>query len=148
MKHYDEYGTPTHEHEEMVLKSLGLASEILKGGYISRIESGRVGKNGFYVEILFMGSGSGKRVLPKSVDADFSEGWEVLEYALDEVELEVARKVVSALNGTDESKVVVSVKRKNLHRFPLPNVLLPNGGKHGISDSFIVTWAEGKLDGV
>lgn len=137
MKHYDEYGTPTHEHEEMALESLGLARDILKGGYISRIESGRVKKNGFSVEILLTGSGRGKRVLPKTVDADSREGWEVLEYALDEVELEVARKVVSTFNGTDESKGVVSVRRKSLNRFPLPKC-----ENHGIRDSFTVAWTE------
>ena len=114
MIHYDEYGYPTHEHEMLCLKSLEVASEVLKGNYISRTEL-VYGEDGLGVlfKVYFYGKKAkknGRTVLKVwPINHMASKNAELVDYAIDEIELELARKHV----GWDKTTIVDTHLEKN-----------------------------------
>ena len=132
MKHYEDYGQPTHEHEEMVLQSLVVANEILKKGYISWFEVTYTGKNKATIEVYLTGKiGSKKRpLLPFNLDIGKAKDLELIENAFDTIELDVARKIVSIQDNYFNKGGEMTVKRRKLHKFVAD----------GIYDRFDVIW--------
>ena len=127
MIHYDEYGNPTHEHEMLCLKSLEVASKVLKGNYISRLEIqfDDTGRKATF-KVCFYGKRvrrNGKTVLKVwPIDHIKTANAELVYYANDELELELTHKHLGwdefAINETNLLKsttymvLTFSVKRK------------------------------------
>lgn len=97
MIHYDEYGNPTHEHEMLCLKSLEVANEVLKKGYLSKVtvQYGE-GHKGANVTAVFFGKKArrkGQTILKIwPIDHMDKKNEELVDYAVDEIELELARQ--------------------------------------------------------
>ena len=97
MIHYDEYGNPTHEHEMLCLKSLEVAMDVIKNGYISKvtIQYGE-GHKGANIVVVFYGKKAKKKgqtslkVWP--IDHMDRKTAERVDYAIDEIELELIRQ--------------------------------------------------------
>ena len=107
MIHYDEYGVPTHEHEMLCLKSLEAANDVMKGDYITRLELVYGdGGMGVLFKVYFYGKKvkKGRRTVLKvwPIDHMASKNAELVDYAIDEIELELARKHV----GWDKTTIV------------------------------------------
>lgn len=106
MIHYDEHGLPTHEHEMLCLKSCELANKILKGNYISKvtIHYGEGHKNADF-SVVFYGKKAkrnGKTVVKIwPIDHMASKNAELIDFTVDELELELARKHL----GWDEQEI-------------------------------------------
>lgn len=97
MIHYDEYGNPTHEHEMLCLKSLEVAMDVIKKGYISKVTiQYREGHRSANFAVTFCGKGArknGKHIVKIwPIDHMASKNAELVDYAVDEIELELARK--------------------------------------------------------
>ena len=93
MKHYNEDGTPTAEHERLCDRAIDLAEKIISGGYVSKMEFVRQDKGvRFKVSLLGkMAKKNGKvtsRVIPSKADLDS----ELVEYAMDEIEFMLVRR--------------------------------------------------------
>jgi len=112
---YDEYGNPTQLNEKLSLRSLEMANEILNDGYVTEVDMSYVSKDTAVVSVTMQGrlTKSGinkKKVLPFRVKPDTKSGLQrtIIEWALDEVELNLGRRITGWNDGT------VSVKRLNL----------------------------------
>ena len=97
MMHYDEYGIPTHEHEMLCLKSLEVANDVIKKGYVSKVVIQYV-KNHKEADFAVVFYGKKVRKNGKTtvkiwpIDHMASKNAELVDYAVDEIELELARK--------------------------------------------------------
>ena len=106
MIHYDEHGLPTHEHEMLCLRSFELANKILKGNYISKvtIQYGEGHENADFAVVFY-----GKKAKRKGrtvniiwpIDHMASKNAELVDYAVDEITLHIARKHL----GWDEQEI-------------------------------------------
>ena len=97
MIHYDEYGNPTHEHEMLCLKSLEVAMDVIKKGYISKvtIQYGEGHKGANFVVVFYgkKAKKNGKTIVKIwPIDHMASKNAELVDYAVDEIELELARQ--------------------------------------------------------
>ena len=97
MRHYDEYGNPTHEHEVLCLKSLELAVKVVKGNYISKVvvQYGEGHKGADFI-VSFWGKKAKKKgqtiVKVWPIDHMDKKNEELVDYAIDEIELELVRQ--------------------------------------------------------
>ena len=112
---YDEYGNPTQLNENISLRSLEMANEILNDGYVTKVDMTYVSKDAAVISVTMQGrlNKSGinkKKVLPFKVKPDTKSAIQrtLIEWALDEVELEIGRRITGWKTGT------ISAQRLNL----------------------------------
>ena len=85
MKHYDDDGTPTYKHEMLVRRAYGLSTRLYEGGYVR------------HVRVTHTGVDSGKfRIrlaerFPRNLDWMARRNRELVEYAMDDLTLNVVR---------------------------------------------------------
>ena len=128
MKLFDEYGRPTHEHEELALRGLEMAKEILDGGYVTSTFVNWKSKTGAEIEVSLHGKrtkkGLSRKILPFGFDPETEVPEErfVISSAFDEIELELARR----LTGWPHEKTVKTSRQ----------VLFQTTMKKGLCDRF------------
>lgn len=112
---YDSSGRPTELNEKISLRSLEMAKEILDGGYVTKVDMTYVSKDAAVISVTMQGklTKSGinkKKVLPFKVNPDTKSDLQrtLIEWALDEVELELGRRITGWKAGT------ISAQRLNL----------------------------------
>jgi len=100
MKHYDEYGMPTPEHEELMRKSMQIAEDAVNGGYVSGVEILLSTKTEKSVEM-------GVRICGKrekdgkwrTFPTDENMEGDLLEWTLDEIEIILGEKFIRPAFG-------------------------------------------------
>lgn len=99
MKLFDEYGRPTHEHEELALRGLEMAKEILGKGYVTDVHLKWISSGKVQIEVSLHGKltkrGRTGKILPFGFDPETEVPEErfVISSAFDEIELELSRKL-------------------------------------------------------